>query len=262
VNFSDHAHVYLQISHLLRQKIGVDWRVGEALPSEEVLAEAYNVTRVTLRRAVSILVDDGLLKRRRGQPPIVARSSIAAEGKLEADPSALFQLRAGTRFELLKFERVQLPGEAIRHLELEPASNGYSVDRMLDEQGEYLAYVQAYVVDEVGCLLDVKKMNSMTLTAQMTRYCGLHIESAEQYVEAELADVFVGPALSIPLGSAILKCRYVLRDEQRKPLLVATYHYRADRYRLALEIETKRSGEAHNGARVDGWPMRTIVKRK
>ncbi len=64
--------VYYQIAVDMRRRIQMqEWKLGQQLPSEPDLADLYQVTRVTLRQALSELVKDGLLKRQRGSGTFV-----------------------------------------------------------------------------------------------------------------------------------------------------------------------------------------------
>ncbi len=58
---------YRQLYTILRREImqGV-WKPGERLPSEADLIAAYGVSRITVRQAFDLLVNDGLVYRRRG----------------------------------------------------------------------------------------------------------------------------------------------------------------------------------------------------
>jgi len=67
---------YAQIkSHLKAQLASGLWQVGERIPSETQLSEAFSVSRMTARRAVQELANEGLLERSVGagtfvtQPP-------------------------------------------------------------------------------------------------------------------------------------------------------------------------------------------------
>src|SRR3546814_223953 len=67
------APLYLQLQRVLRDAI--ERRVlgpDEALPPERDLAEAYKVSRVTVRKALDGLVDARLLTRRQGAGTFVA----------------------------------------------------------------------------------------------------------------------------------------------------------------------------------------------
>ncbi|MFC5004029.1 GntR family transcriptional regulator [Dactylosporangium cerinum] len=64
--------VYHQIADLLREEVirGV-YPAGEPLPSERELRERYTVSLTTIRRAVAILREEGLITSRRGAPSTV-----------------------------------------------------------------------------------------------------------------------------------------------------------------------------------------------
>jgi GntR family transcriptional regulator len=59
--------LYLQLAHNLAAAIHNDrWTAGQALPSERVLSEALGVSRVTARKAIALLVEQGLIRRTQG----------------------------------------------------------------------------------------------------------------------------------------------------------------------------------------------------
>lgn len=59
--------LYLQLETELKQKMLVgEYAVGERIPTEPELCEEYGVSRITVRRAVQDLVDEGLLKKSAG----------------------------------------------------------------------------------------------------------------------------------------------------------------------------------------------------
>jgi len=55
--------VYLQIAAILRDAISRgDFPVGRAIPSETRLMQQYGVARLTARKAVRVLADEGLVE--------------------------------------------------------------------------------------------------------------------------------------------------------------------------------------------------------
>ncbi|WP_323122956.1 GntR family transcriptional regulator [Burkholderia alba] len=59
--------LYLQLARSLASAIhGGAWQAGEALPSERVLSVSVGVSRITARRALSLLVEQGLIRRAHG----------------------------------------------------------------------------------------------------------------------------------------------------------------------------------------------------
>ena len=58
---------YIRIHDVIKKEIEEEnWKIGERLPSERDLADRFSVSRMTLRQAISLLVDEGILERRVG----------------------------------------------------------------------------------------------------------------------------------------------------------------------------------------------------
>lgn len=62
---------YIKIHDAIKKDIdhGV-WPIGSRLPSERDLAEHFSVSRMTLRQAITLLVEEGILERRIGAAPM------------------------------------------------------------------------------------------------------------------------------------------------------------------------------------------------
>ena len=61
-----------------------DWPVGTCIPSETELATTFNVSRMTARRALQELADQGLLSRVPGRGSFVAKPEAPAPIQLAA----------------------------------------------------------------------------------------------------------------------------------------------------------------------------------
>jgi len=67
INLADKQPFYIQIRNSLRSKIeNGEWKEGQIIPSEKELSETYGVSRVTIRTAISALVQEQYLTRRAG----------------------------------------------------------------------------------------------------------------------------------------------------------------------------------------------------
>ncbi|MDE8688167.1 GntR family transcriptional regulator, partial [Streptococcus gordonii] len=68
---------YLQIHDQIKKEIDEEvWQIGQRLPSERDLAETFQVSRMTLRQAITLLVEDGVLERRVGSGTFVASTRV------------------------------------------------------------------------------------------------------------------------------------------------------------------------------------------
>lgn len=111
--------LYIQVKEILVERLRHgEWRPGDRLPPESVLAEETGVSLGTLRRAVELLVEEGALIRHQGSGTYAATLQNTAEGN-RFQPFE--SLDGSTRFDyrrLIRVERVPVPAEAAAGLGL------------------------------------------------------------------------------------------------------------------------------------------------
>jgi GntR family transcriptional regulator len=73
---------------------------GECLPGEIALAQKYNVSRNTLRQAMAILCEDGLLVRARGKGTMVVEKKEEPKNAASSNPLTAFPLVAIDKTEI------------------------------------------------------------------------------------------------------------------------------------------------------------------
>lgn len=80
LDFSGRTQLYYQVYDILYQDIknGV-YQPGELLPTENELIDKYNVSRVTVRKAMDLLMNDGLILKRRGYGTFVRQPEMELE---------------------------------------------------------------------------------------------------------------------------------------------------------------------------------------
>ena len=216
--------VYLQVAHLLGQRLGHEWRVGERLPSEQSLANELGVNRHTLRRAVALLLADGLISQHRGRGMIVLRGSARDVLRLMGNVEEFFVTGPGTTYRVTRFAPQSLLAEIAQRLDLPEGSPGYRIDRVMLFRGEVVAYLEAFMPEDVGRILRRFRLEKETLAA--------------------LADPLIARVLEVPPGAPILRLRFIFREATGRAINHVTYHYRADRYVYTARLTA-------GGA---GWP--------
>jgi len=139
--------LYLTISEDIRKKIRSGaLPYGQKLPSERELAENYEIDRKTLRKAISILIDEGLLESLQGKGTYITQQAITY--RIETlDNLAQTMTDSGimpaTRL-LYKEKRAAGPKYA-RLLEIDPGDEVLRIVRLRLGDGEPLALQDTYV---------------------------------------------------------------------------------------------------------------------
>ncbi|MDD6435665.1 MAG: GntR family transcriptional regulator [Clostridiales bacterium] len=68
---------YLQLADLIQEKIAAnEYNLGSKIPSERELSETFGISRMTVRKAIEVLIDKGLLTRLQGKGTFVSRPKI------------------------------------------------------------------------------------------------------------------------------------------------------------------------------------------
>ena len=81
---------YAVIKTFLRDKVeSQEWAAGMQIPSEQALTEMFSVSRMTARRAVKELTDEGFFTRTRGLGSFVSQYSAAPPGPPIGAPRSL-----------------------------------------------------------------------------------------------------------------------------------------------------------------------------
>ena len=119
------APVYSQLAALLREKIGLhEWAPGSRIPSEHELMARFGISRGTVRRAISELVDEGFLVQVRGSGTFVSERALshpAGERSLSFGESLREQ---GKDFvtHVLEKRVIPAPADVAEHLRIQPGS--------------------------------------------------------------------------------------------------------------------------------------------
>ena len=133
---------YGSVASALRERIFAgEWAPGEAILAEAALAQNYGVALGTIRQALALLVEDGLLERRQGKGTFVSSG-----------------LSGGS---MLRFFRFRAPGahseppaSQIASRRLRPANGEEASAFGLQAKGQVLQLERVRSIDAEPCLLE------------------------------------------------------------------------------------------------------------
>ena len=75
IEFGSGVPIYQQLAQTIKEQIAAGiYKPGDAIPPEEELCRLYDISRVTVRKAVTLLVEEGLVIRRQGLGTFVTKS--------------------------------------------------------------------------------------------------------------------------------------------------------------------------------------------
>jgi len=235
------APLYMQLARNLREHIesgGIE--PGDSLPSERELSERMGMSRVTIRKGIQKLIEEGLLFRRHGSGTFVSPRIQAPGTKLTSfsddarsrgdDPGVVWMMRAYASATVEEASALEIPAQ----------TRVARLARVRLANGEPLAIEHAVVpASFLPCLDDLGDSLYKALEE-----IGVFPVSGTQRIRAALATPTEAGMLSIAQGSEILRIERVTRDADGTPVEFTRSAYRGDRYEFVSEIVAGSSAPA------------------
>jgi GntR family transcriptional regulator len=207
-----------------------------ALPAEQALAAEYGVSRVTVRRALAELEQEGLISRRRGAGTFVlgagAKPIVADFSDVLAN---LVAMGRDTAVRLLAFDYREPPAAIASTLKLNTGEKTQFSVRVRLIDGQPFSHLTTHVPQRIGVTYTEADLAARPLLSLLER-SGVEIERATQEVTAVLATPEVAAALEVEVGSALLGTTRTVFAADGSGVEHLSALYRPDRYALHMEM--------------------------
>lgn len=231
--------VYIQIQEELKRWIEQEeYLVGTAIPPERELTELFGVSRMTVRHAVTMLVNEGLLQREKGRGTFVAVPKIKVEKPLTGLTGFTEDMRSRGLIpssRLIGFESVFPEADIAKELHIGTDEKVFRVERIRYADAIPMAIEQSYLP---ASLLPGMKENQLhrSLYTLIEQEWGLSINHAIQRIEAALVKKEDAKLLQIDAASAVLKINRIGYLSDETPFEAVRSVYRADRYTFTVDM--------------------------
>jgi GntR family transcriptional regulator len=213
--------LYRQIKSLILQALeGGEWRPGEVIPSETELAQRFNVSQGTVRKAVDEMAADNLLIRRQGKGTFVASHHDPREFFRFLRLAALSGEIGSSRSVPLDCWRAKAGPEASRVLGLKLGAPIIIVRRLLEFSAKPVVLDEIYLPGDTfsALTLDMLKEWTGSLYALFESQFGVRMIRAEERLRAVAADRANAELLRVPEGSPLLSVERVSYSYGNNPM--------------------------------------------
>ena len=217
---------------------------GTVLPSEAEMSAEFSASRVTVRRALELVRDDGLVAARQGFGWFVAtepvRQSLQSLGTIESQIEGIGK-RSERKVSEFAFEQ---PPDRVRRI--------LRTDSVLRVKRVNLADGEPFAVVTVWCPADLAANLSRAEVEQRPFYELLDIElrGATQTIGADSAEPADAELLGIKVGSPLLRCRRVTTDRKGEAILVSEHLFPAHRTEFIVDLPQAGPSMTPSGLRV------------
>ena len=237
----DGIPIYEQIKEDIIVKIkNSTYQPGQRLPSERDLASAYNVSRVTIRQAISSLVLDNIVEKRVGSGAFVKRVAISQNmSHMRGIVSELEQLDIDLSIKLIECSRISYSdkdSDIWKYLSLSQDEYVYRIHRVLSTNTGPLLLDTNYLPDEIGAKYEQFDLSKNVIFAALDTL-GYHVHHAKQTICAKAATKHQSKLLRIPVRSPLLEVCRLSFDQKHVPLLYTEADFVGDLYKYTIDLD-------------------------
>jgi GntR family transcriptional regulator len=235
---------YSEIADALRARVS-NAAPGTVLPSESELSTEFQVSRVTVRRALEIMRDEGLISARQGfgwfVPVEPVRQHLTRLGTIE-DQLEDSGRNSARRIEEFAFTSPPSHVAAI----LTGTDEVLRVKRVNLADGEPFAVVTVWCPAGLGRSLSRADVESRPFYELL----GVELRGATQTIGADSAEASDAALLNVPVGSPLLRCLRVTTDIDGRPVLVSEHLFPAHRTEFVVDLPQAAPSMTPSGLRL------------
>jgi GntR family transcriptional regulator len=230
-----------KLSSLIRSQ---GLRSGDLLPAEAVLCDTFGVSRGTLREAMRMLEEEGVLVRRQGKGTFVASLDSLIHNTLDANESVTEMIRGkGMRPGALGVEiAVQGARAAVaKHLKLEPGSPVVVIKRVRTADGLPVAYTEDYLPR--GLLADdfAESLKEGSLYDYIEDVLGMELATSVVRLKPIRAAKALARKLGVKQGTLLMFLQQADSGKGKSPFVYSEEYFIASRFEFMVRRRRKPS---------------------
>ena len=230
--------LYAKIEEAIATEIAQgEYHPGDQLPTEDALLQRFQVSRITVRRAIQNLVNRGLLEIRRGLGTFVLSPRIEAEltkltGFVE-DMNA-----AGRRATARVIDKgiVAASARVAEHLQLAKGTRVMQIKRVRLADGTPLSFDETWLPLSLGKRIVHKDLRLHPIFTLLEEEYGVPLVEADYELEAVSATEAVADALEVKVGSPIFQIERTAMTTGNQPVDYEVLSYRGDLVRFTTKL--------------------------
>ncbi|EAR26241.1 transcriptional regulator, GntR family protein [marine actinobacterium PHSC20C1] len=229
---------YQNIADALRLEIESGRLVGgDRLPGEMDLTRTYNVSRNTIRQALSLLESSNLVRRRQGQGTFVAEQGVShVLGDLRSFTDTLRALGKDPGIAAITVSLDDKPPTAAK--DFLPGTHIWAVERIRTADGRPFCRMQSWIPDAIAAHVTTQELElSQSLYAVIADNLDIHPAEATEMIRAEPATSDDARMLEVEVGTPLLSTYRWTSDRHGKPIEYVRSASPGDRYEYVIKLK-------------------------
>lgn len=213
-----------------------EYQNGDRLPSENSLCNHYCASRITIRTALQLLIDEGYIKKGRGRQSIITKDESATIfANLNEFTTDLRHADKPLYSNVLMSKMIE-PTEKIRMLlNLKVDEKVYCIKRIRLLQDTKMVYQESYLSSWLP--IDFRKLIMTTTTSlkQVFSDNNIVMKYCDEIIEVKYPEHDIKEMLELDDRTAIIYRERVTFDDQNRPFEFVLNYYNANQFKYYIK---------------------------
>jgi GntR family transcriptional regulator len=214
-----------------------EYRPGDQLPTEDALLQRFQVSRITVRRAIQNLVSRGLLEIRRGLGTFVMSPRIEAEiTKLTGFVEDMNVAGRKASARVVSQGVVSASARVAERLRLAKGTKVMQIKRVRLADGMPISFDETYLPLSLGRQIARNDLRLHPIFTLLEEEYGVPLIEADYELEAVIATKAVADALQVKVASPIFQIERTSMTTGNQPVDYEVLSYRGDLVRFVTKL--------------------------
>ncbi|MYL20871.1 UTRA domain-containing protein [Halobacillus litoralis] len=238
INPNKDLALYLQLKELFIDRIqNGQWEADKLIPTEQELMKEFDVSRTTIRQAVSILVQEGLVEKKQGRGTIVKPRKLSGNlSQLKGFAEEVLERGQTPRSKLIRAEFKSNLHHEKSMLEIKDDEPILLIERIRMADEIPVALERTCWPKEIGEILIKYNLDEARYYEILENY-NIYLNRASEKIAAINATIDEADALGIRGGEALLEMTRLSFGVNERPIEYTKTKYRNDQYHYSLELK-------------------------
>ncbi|OJH20722.1 GntR family transcriptional regulator [Heyndrickxia sp. FSL K6-6286] len=229
--------LYHQVKDYLEEKIiSGEWEPGFQLPTEKELSSQFQVSSITVKRAIHDLVNKGVLYRQRAKGTFVSKREDKDIYQLvslrnEADESKHHPHKS------LSFKEEEAGVKIGKMLDINAKEKVYKIHRLKIEEETPVGIEYTYIPSSLFPGLTETMIEDDLFYNVFTNKYGLKLEKAKIFFSTIIADEYEAALLNIPKGEQLFVLERFTHTEDQQIIEYSRFIIRQEKSRYYIEVK-------------------------
>ena len=231
--------LYYQLKTLLLEEIKSNaYPVDSIIPTEKEISEMFEISRTTVRQAITELVREGWLYRVKSKGTFVAQRKIKQDfiRRLESFNEQIERTGRRPGTELLALEVVEMPERAAEAFGVAPGERVVYLHRKRSADAEPIVTVETYLPYPKCAFLMQHNMAKESMYNVLAEREETRICRVSRILEAVAANAQDARLLNIRTGKPVHLFHTVGYNQYDEPIEFSIARYRGDRNRFEVDL--------------------------